>query len=223
MSRLSKTSKLKHFLKKNCLEVGVDEVARGCLVGRVYAAAVIWNPLVKDVWDVEVPNIRDSKKCSAEERQELRKFIEKYSIDWGIGWVDEKEVDKINIRNATFKAMHKALDQLIITPENILVDGNSFPSYPFRSDNPLPHTCIIKGDNKLISIAAASILAKTYRDDYINQLLEENPDYLKYKWDKNNGYSTKEHVDAIEKYGLTPYHRTTFGICKKYKNNTLLQ
>ena len=202
---------------------GVDEAGRGSLVGPVYAAAVIWNPLVKDVWDVEVPNIRDSKKCSAEERQELRKFIEKYSIDWGIGWVDEKEVDKINIRNATFKAMHKALDQLIITPENILVDGNSFPSYPFRSDNPLPHTCIIKGDNKLISIAAASILAKTYRDDYINQLLEENPDYLKYKWDKNNGYSTKEHVDAIEKYGLTPYHRTTFGICKKYKNNTLLQ
>ena len=216
MSRLKKTSKLQYFFKKNILEVGVDEVARGCLVGRVYAAAVIWNPSIKEVWKVDVPNIRDSKKCSPEERQTLRKFIEKYSIDWGVGWVDEKEIDKINIRNATFKAMHKALDQLMISPENILVDGNSFVSYPFKSKDPIPHNCIIKGDNKLISIAAASILAKTYRDDYINQLLIDNPDYLKYKWDKNNGYCTKEHIAAIKNYGLTPYHRKTFGICKKY-------
>ena len=204
-------SKLKLFLEANLLEVGVDEVARGCLAGRVYAAAVIWNPYLENIWNIKLPDIKDSKKLKPTKRQEIRQFIEYYAIDWAVGWVDEREIEKINIRNASIKAMHIALDKLIVRPDHILVDGNYFKEY-----QKISHSCIIKGDNKYISIAAASILAKTHRDDYLEDLINNNPKLEKYNWRNNSAYGTKTHIKAIEKYGITSYHRKSFGICKKY-------
>jgi len=204
-------SKLKLFLEANKLEVGVDEVARGCLAGRVYAAAVIWNPYLENIWNIKLPDIKDSKKLKPAKRQEIRQFIEHYAIDWAVGWVGEREIEKINIRNASIKAMHKALDKLIVHPEHILVDGNYFKEYQNIS-----HSCIIKGDNKYISIAAASILAKTHRDDYLEDLINNNSELEKYNWRKNSAYGTKNHLKVIKEYGITSYHRKTFGICKKY-------
>jgi ribonuclease HII len=201
---------LKRYHTINKLEVGVDEVARGCLVGRVYAAAVIWNPKL-EFFEIKIPDIKDSKKLNKKKRKELRTFIEKYAIEYSIGWVDEKEIDEINIRNATYKAMHIALDKLKNKPDLILVDGNYFPKY-----KDIDFECIIKGDNQYLSIAAASILAKTYRDEYIDELIEQNPELEKYNWSKNSGYSTKDHINSIKKYGITDYHRKTFGICKTY-------
>ena len=202
---------LNHFLKSDTLEVGLDEVARGCLAGRVYSAAVIWNPYLEELYDVKIPNITDSKKLSPKKRENCRKFIETYAVDYGIGWVDEKEIDEINIRNASVEAMHRALNNLTVKPEHILVDGNFFKNY-----NDLDYTCIVKGDTKYFSIAAASILAKTHRDEYFNNLIDNNPSYEKYQWRKNNSYGTKEHIEAIKKYGITDIHRKTFGICKNY-------
>ena len=204
---------LKHFFKKNIIEVGVDEVARGCLAGRVYAAAVIWNPNFENKTGIKIPDIKDSKKLKPELRREYAEFIKAYADDYGIGWVDEKEIDEINIRNAAFKAMHKAIDNLkTVKPEFILVDGNGFNKY-----NNLEHECIVKGDNKYLSIAMASILAKTSRDNYIKELVENNPYLNRYEWLDNNSYGTKKHLDAIRKYGITKYHRKTFGICKDYE------
>lgn len=203
---------LKLFFKKNIIEVGVDEVARGCLAGRVYAAAVIWNPNFEEKTGIKIPDIKDSKKIKPQLRDEYSEFIKKYADDYGIGWVDEKEIDKINIRNASFKAMHLALDNLKLKPTFILVDGNGFNKY-----KDIDHECIIKGDNTYLSIAMASILAKTSRDNYIKQLVLENPYLNKYGWSENNAYGTKKHIDAIKKYGITKYHRRTFGICKNYE------
>lgn len=202
---------LKHFMKPNILEVGLDEVARGCLAGRVYAAAVIWNPYLNSNFKSQIPDIDDSKKLTAKSRAKYRHFIEKYAVDFGIGWVDEKEIDKINIRNASMKAMHIALDNLSFNVDHIIVDGNYFADY-----KNIPNTCVVKGDSKYYSIAAASILAKVYRDEYLNDLMDKEPDLEKYGWRTNNSYGAKKHFDAIEKYGITKYHRQTFGICKKY-------
>lgn len=206
-------TRLKHFFKKGILEVGVDEVARGCLAGRVYAAAVIWNPDFEKNTGIKIPDIKDSKKIKPELREEYADFIKYYAIDYGIGWVDEKEIDEINIRNASFKAMKKALDNLKIIPECILIDGNSFNGY-----NDIKYECIVKGDNKILSIAMASILAKTSRDKYIIDLVNENPSLKKYGWIENASYGTEQHINAIKKYGITEYHRKTFGICKKILN-----
>lgn len=203
-------TKLKHFFNKNLLEVGVDEVARGCLGGRVYAAAVIWNPNFEKNTGIKIPDIKDSKKVKPELREEYSDFIKYYAIDYGIGWVDEKEIDKINIRNASFKAMKIALDNLSIKPECILVDGNAFEGY-----NNIDYECIVKGDNKVLSIAMASILAKTSRDNYIIDLVKKNPELKKYGWIENNSYGTEQHLNAIKKYGVSDYHRKTFGICKE--------
>lgn len=202
---------LKHFLKAGVLEVGLDEVARGCLAGRVYAAAVIWNPYLEKQFKYKIPNITDSKKLTHEKRVKYRNFIEKYAVDYGVGWVDEKEIDKINIRNASMKAMHIALDNLNFKPEHIIVDGNYFADY-----KNIPYECVVKGDSKYYSIAAASILAKVYRDEYLARLIDCEPELEKYGWRKNNSYGSQEHLDAINKYGITKYHRQTFGICKKY-------
>ena len=187
---------LKSYLNKDLIEAGCDEAGRGCLAGSVFAAAVI---LPKDYTNEE---LNDSKKLSETMRYKLRETIERDALAWAIGIVTPKEIDKINILNASILAMHRALDKLKLRPENILVDGNRFKPY-----NNTPYTTIVKGDGKYLSIAAASILAKTYRDDYMNKLADEYPQY---DWLSNKGYPTKKHRDAIARYGTTPYHRMSF-------------
>ena len=180
------------------IEAGCDEAGRGCLAGSVYAAAVI----LPDNYQNDLLN--DSKQLTEKRRYELREIVERDAIAWAVGIVTPEEIDKINILNASILAMHRALDQLKVRPEAIIVDGNRFKPY-----NNIPHTTIVKGDGKYLSIAAASILAKTYRDDYMNQLAEEYPQY---DWLSNKGYPTKKHRDAIRQYGITPYHRKSYNL-----------
>ncbi|MBU2906681.1 ribonuclease HII [Arenibacter algicola] len=186
---------LKAFYKYD-LEAGTDEAGRGCLAGPVTAAAVI---LPKDFSN---DTLNDSKVLSSTKRDLLRPIIETSATSFGIAQIFPDEIDKINILNASFLAMHKALDQLNTNPEFIIVDGNRFNPY-----QNIPHACIVKGDGKYLSIAAASILAKTYRDAYMEKIHLEFP---MYNWIKNKGYPTKEHREAIRKYGITKYHRKTF-------------
>ena len=180
------------------VEAGCDEAGRGCLAGSVYAAAVI----LPVGYQNELLN--DSKQLTEKRRYELREIIQRDAVAWAVGIVTPEEIDKINILNASILAMHRALDQLQVRPEAVIVDGNRFKKY-----KDLPHTTIVKGDGKYLSIAAASILAKTYRDDYMNQLAEEYPQY---DWRSNKGYPTKKHREAIRQYGTTPYHRMSYNL-----------
>ena len=189
-------SKLLAFFKKGVIEAGCDEAGRGCLAGPVVAAAVILPANFKN--DL----LNDSKKLTEAQRRKLRPIIEKEAIAYGVSFVDEKEIDQVNILNASFIAMHRATDQLETTPELLLIDGNRFHSY-----KDIPHECIIKGDGKYLSIAAASVLAKTYRDEYMEKIGDEYPVY---NWAKNKGYPTKKHRIAILKNGDCDYHRKTF-------------
>jgi len=184
------------YLNENLIEAGCDEAGRGCLAGPVIAAAVILPKDFRHEW------LNDSKQLSEKKRKILKPIIEEHAIAFGIGIVYEKEIDEINILNASIKAMHLALDHLSIVPEFILIDGNRFKKY-----KDIPHETIIKGDGKLLNIAAASILAKTYRDEYMEKLNEEIPGY---QWSKNKGYPTKDHRNAIEKIGPSIYHRMSF-------------
>jgi ribonuclease HII len=177
-------------------EAGIDEAGRGCLAGPVFAAAVILPN------DFDVKEINDSKKISETKRYELRKVIEKYALDWAIAFCTNEEIDKINILKASILAMHRCLEKLTTVPDFIIIDGNMF--YPFKN---VPYKTIVKGDSTYMNIAAASILAKTYRDEYMIRIHEEFP---MYKWDKNKGYPTYAHIKAIEKYGLSKYHRKSF-------------
>ena len=178
------------------IEAGCDEAGRGCLSGPVVAAAVILPKNFKN------QILNDSKKLSEKQRKNLRPIIEREAIAWAVGIVDNHEIDEINILNASFLAMHRALDQLTTKPDQLLIDGNRFKPY-----KDIPHHCIVKGDGKFLNIAAASILAKTYRDDIMDQLHNECPHYA---WDKNKGYPTKAHRSGIEQFGTSPYHRMTF-------------
>lgn len=189
---------LKSYYYEGLIEAGCDEAGRGCLAGSVYAAAVILPTNYKN--DL----LNDSKKLSAKKRYALRKIIEQDAIAWAVGIVTPEEIDKINILNASFLAMHRALDQLKMRPEAIIVDGNRFTPY-----QDLPFTTIVKGDGKYLSIAAASILAKTYRDDYMFSLAEKYPQY---DWQSNMGYPTKKHREAIRQYGITPFHRKSYNL-----------
>lgn len=189
---------LKNNYYEGLIEAGCDEAGRGCLAGSVYAAAVILPP------DYQNEALNDSKQLTEKKRYELRKQIERDAVAWAVGIVTPEEIDKINILRASILAMHRALDQLSVRPEAVIVDGNKFTKY-----RDLPHTCIIKGDGKYLSIAAASILAKTYRDDYMNGLAEEYPQY---DWSKNKGYPTKKHRAAIKEHGTTPYHRLSYNL-----------
>ena len=190
------------------IEAGCDEAGRGCLAGSVYAAAVI----LPDGYQNELLN--DSKQLTEKRRYELRSIIERDAVAWAVGIVTPEEIDKINILNASILAMHRALDQLKVRPEAIIVDGNRFkkyspPLFGGGRGEALPHTTIVKGDGKYLAIAAASILAKTYRDDYMNRLAEEYPQY---DWRSNKGYPTKKHREAIRQYGITPYHRKSYNL-----------
>ena len=189
---------LKNYYEQGRVEAGCDEAGRGCLAGSVYAAAVILPP------DYQNERLNDSKKLTARQRYALRQDIERDAVAWAVGVVTPQEIDQINILNASILAMHRALDQLQVWPEAIIVDGNRFK--PYRD---LPHTTIVQGDGKYLSIAAASILAKTYRDDEMVRLAQEYPDY---DWQHNMGYPTRKHREAIRQHGITPYHRRTFNL-----------
>jgi ribonuclease HII len=218
---------LKNHYYEGKIEAGCDEAGRGCLAGSVYAAAVILPEDYQNEW------LNDSKQLTEKRRYELRDIIERDAVAWAVGIVTPEEIDKINILNASILAMHRALDQLKVRPEAIIVDGNRFKPYyepiPITQNpspttqhltptthhltpnthHPTPHTTIVKGDGKYLSIAAASILAKTYRDDYMNRLAEEYPQY---DWQKNKGYPTKKHREAIRQHGTTPYHRMSYNL-----------
>ena len=187
---------LENHYYEGLVEAGCDEAGRGCLAGSVFAAAVILPP------DYENDLLNDSKKLTDRKRKQLREIIEHDAVDWAVGIVEPGEIDEINILNASILAMHRALDQLKVRPEAVIVDGNRFK--PYRD---LPYTTIVKGDGKYLSIAAASILAKTYRDDYMDRLAE---DYPQYDWKSNKGYPTKKHRQAIRECGITPFHRRSF-------------
>jgi len=194
------------------LEVGIDEVARGCLAGPVFTAAVIWP---KDL-ECEIQNeIKDSKKLSKKKRKLLRHYIEYNAIDFSVAYKDNIIIDKYNILTATHMAMHESIDKLNIVPELLLVDGNTFTPY-YNNNDVIEHTCIIEGDNKYLPIACASILAKVYHDEYIETLLNNNTDLHKYDWSNNMCYGTQKHINAIKSYGICKYHRKSFGICKDY-------
>ena len=186
------------YLRKDIIEAGCDEAGRGCLAGSVYAAAVILP------YDFKNELLDDSKKLTEKQRYALRPVIEKEALAWAVGIVTAQEIDNINILNASILAMHRAVAQLQITPQHLIVDGNRFKPY---SD--IPHTTVVKGDGKYLSIAAASVLAKTYRDDYMLGLHAEYPHY---DWANNKGYPTAKHRAAIQLYGTTPYHRMTFNL-----------
>ncbi len=188
---------LSHYYE-GLVEAGCDEAGRGCLAGSVYAAAVILPP------DYENALLNDSKQLTEHRRYELRTQIERDAVAWAVGIVTPEEIDRINILNASILAMHRALDGLKVRPEAVIVDGNRFKPY-----GRLPSTTIVKGDGKYLSIAAASILAKTYRDDYMKALAQEFPQY---DWAVNKGYPTKKHREAIRQHGTTPYHRMSFNL-----------
>jgi ribonuclease HII len=184
--------------QKDLIEAGCDEAGRGCLAGPVYAAAVILPRKFRS------KTLNDSKKLSHEQRVELRAVIEEQAICWAVASVDNHEIDQINILNASFLAMHRAIDQLLVIPQYLSIDGNRFNAY---SD--VPHTCLIKGDGRFLNIAAASILAKTHRDEYMTRISLEHPEY---EWHQNKGYATSAHRLISLERGLTPYHRKTFTI-----------
>lgn len=189
------------YMNSGVVEAGCDEAGRGCLAGAVYAAAVILPP------DFRNELLNDSKQLSEKQRYALRPLIEEAALAWAVGVVTPQEIDRINILNASFLAMHRAIEQLTVTPQHLLIDGNRFKPYPG-----IAHTCVVKGDGKYEAIAAASILAKTYRDDYMNELHEKYP---MYDWKSNKGYPTKAHRVAIAHYGPSPYHRLSFQLLER--------
>jgi ribonuclease HII len=187
---------LLHHFKSDVIEAGCDEAGRGCLAGPVFAAAVILPP------NFYSEELNDSKQLSEKQRYLLRPIIEKEAISWAIGIYDNIEIDEVNILNASIFSMHRALNQLSVAPQHIIVDGNRFK--PFKD---IPYTTIIQGDGKYLSIAAASVLAKTFRDDFMIALHENHPEY---GWDQNKGYPTAFHREALKKFGISPYHRKSF-------------
>ncbi|MBB3186768.1 ribonuclease HII [Microbacter margulisiae] len=195
-NRLNHSEPLAGNIWKDIPEAGCDEAGRGCLVGPVFAAAVILPN------DFQCSSLNDSKQLTERQRYQLRPIIEQNAIAWAIGVVSAEEIDQINILNASILAMHHAIEKLSVTPQHLIIDGNRFKPY-----QQIPHHCFIKGDGRFLSIAAASVLAKTYRDDYMLDLDKQFPEY---HWIKNKGYPTKEHRSAIVQYGISPHHRKSF-------------
>ena len=198
---------------KDLIEVGIDEAGRGCLCGRVYVAAVILPNSYKEDDELYL-QINDSKKLSKKKREILKEYIEKIALDYSVDWAEKEEIDECNILQATINSMHRCVKKLKREPENILVDGNYFRIYKDENNIIIPHQLVKGGDTKFRNIAAASILAKVYRDTYIEQLVNDDEDLKKYGWLNNKGYGTKEHMQAIKTYGITKYHRLSYGPCK---------
>ena len=193
------------FMKKGRVEAGCDEAGRGCLCGPVACAAVILPP------DFSSDELNDSKQLTARQRDSLRLLIEREALAWAVAMVPPAEIDEINILNASITGMHRAVAALQIRPDHLLIDGNRFKEYVDEDFRPIPHTTVVKGDAKYMSIAAASVLAKTHRDEIMLKLAEEFPGY---GWERNMGYPTKEHLQALHTLGLTPHHRLAYGPCK---------
>ena len=208
-----------YCLEEDVLEIGIDEAGRGPMFGRVYAGAVI---LPKSMDAFNHTWMKDSKKFHSEKKiREVAAYIKANAIAWAVGWADEGEIDRLNIRRATHQAMHQAIQEVLSKDKKnnilLLVDGNDFTPLLSESGEKLAHVCIEGGDNTFSCIAAASILAKVARDDYIAELCAAEPDLItRYDLLKNKGYGTKKHMDGIKQYGITPYHRKTFGICKQF-------
>lgn len=204
---------LKLYCDSDQLEGGVDEAGRGCLMGRVYAAAVV---LPQEFPDEYYLQIKDSKKLSAKKRYQLQEYIQAVAISYGVGFASPAEIDQHNIFNANQMAMHRAIDNLSVIVDSLLVDGNHFKPYFDKEGNFTSYQCVVKGDNTYMSIAAAGILAKCAHDTYIKELLVAHPEWEMYGWESNMGYGTADHLHAIRCYGTTSEHRKTFGICKTY-------
>jgi len=202
---------MNQYYQENKIEIGIDEAGRGCLIGPVCISGVILGDI-----DSNPPpyKIRDSKKCSPQIRKILREYIENNSIAFSVQFIDEKIIDKINILKSTIKGMHLCIDEICsqINIDTILVDGNYFEPYLDQNFESIDHVCIPKGDDKYLNIAAASILAKEYHDEYIQKLVTENPELNNYKLLNNKGYGTKDHINAIKEYGQTQWHRKSFKI-----------
>ena len=193
---------LKAYLQKGRIEAGCDEAGRGCLAGPVYAAAVILPELSTS--NSQFSTLNDSKQLTEKQRYALREVIEREAVAWAVGVVTNEEIDQINILRASILAMHRAVAQLKVRPEHMLIDGNRFMPY-----EDIPYTTVVKGDATYMSIAAASVLAKTYRDDFMMKI---HQDYPQYHWDRNKGYPAPVHREAIRQYGTTPHHRMTFNL-----------
>ncbi len=194
-------------------EAGIDEAGRGCLSGRVYTACVI---LPDTFPDNTYLLIKDSKKLSAKVRNKLRSYIEEHAVSYNVSYADVDEIAEKNILHATIASMHRAVHGMSIKPDALAIDGNTWKVYYDEEDELIPHQLVTGGDNLYLHIAAASILAKTYHDEYVNKLCDDNPDLEKYGWRKNMCYGTKVHIDAIKQYGITEHHRKDFGICKQF-------
>ena len=205
---------MQQYYKQNNLEIGLDEAGRGCLLGPVFTAGVILNDIKSNPPPYE---IKDSKKCSAKVRSILRKYIEENSIAYSVKMIDCDRIDKVNILNATMEGMEKCVDNItsVINVDRLLVDGNHFPPYMDKSTfDHIPHVCIPGGDDKYLNIAAASILAKEYRDEYIIKLCETNSILNNYDIKNNKGYGTKSHMEALKEFGPTEFHRKSFKPCQ---------
>ena len=209
-------NKLLPYQNEDKIELGIDEAGRGTLIGPVCIAGVILPNNIIELCEEYNIILKDSKKMSKKNRIIAEEFIKNIAIDYTIIYKDNKIIDEINILQATLKGMHEVVDNIRIKPDKILVDGDRFPIYMDKHCEMIQHQCIIEGDNKYMSIAAASILAKTAKDRFIKELVEEYPDYEKYDLLNNSGYGTQNHIDAIKTYGITPFHRKSFGICKNY-------
>ena len=204
---------MKLYLDKDQIEIGIDEAGRGCLSGPVCVAGVIWNP------NIDPLNIKDSKQLNKKDREFLYDYITENAIAWTVQFGSNNEIDKSNILNITKKLMHECINNIDIIPDYILVDGNQFNIYRDSNNKIIPHLCVINGDNKYISIAAASIIAKVEHDKYITNLIKNNNKLNIYDWENNMCYGTKKHIDAINQYGISKYHRLTFKPCINKKIN----
>jgi len=209
-------NKLLPYQIEDKIELGIDEAGRGCLFGRVYIAGVILPNNIIELCEEEDIIIKDSKKMNKNNKERAREFIERNAIDYTIVYKDNKYIDQHNIFEATMDGMKIVVDNITIKPDKILVDGNCFRPYKDEYGNKIDHECVIEGDNRYMSIAAASILAKTYKDKYIENVVEEYPDLKKYDLLNNSGYGTLNHIEAIKIFGISQFHRKSFGICKNY-------
>lgn len=211
-----KSNKLHTYQNENKVEVGIDEAGRGCLFGRVYIAGVILPHNIDELCEEQGIIIKDSKKMSKKNKIKSKEFIEKNALDYTVVFKENDFIDEVNILQATLIGMHDVVNKLQIIPDKILVDGDKFNRYYDKNGNEIEHQCVIEGDNIYMSIAAASILAKTYKDLYIEDIVNQYPDLDKYDLLNNSGYGTKNHLEAIKLHGISKYHRKTFGICKLY-------